>query len=101
MDKVLLIKTLSGPTRKTNLEMGNRGYSCEKEKALNRLSLQIFWGCLLHTDELNSYCPSVWDNACLCVVLVVGCVQVYMSRLALITNISKMCDDRNLIMLDS
>lgn len=53
-------------------------------RALNRLTLQIFWGCLVFTDELNDNCYSVRDNACLYVVFIIGCVQVYVGRVTLI-----------------
>ena len=47
-----------------------------KNKTLNRLSLQIFWGCLLLIDYLNGDCCNVVDNAYLCEAFIVGCVHV-------------------------
>ena len=53
-------------------------------RALNRLTLQIFWGCFVFTDELNDNCYSVRDNACLYVVFIIDCVRVSVGRVALI-----------------
>ena len=81
---VVYMKTLSRATRKINLEIGNRGYSSEKEgKSFKQAIFTDIFRLLTPYQSNDGFC-SVGDNACLSVVFVISWVQVFVGRVALI-----------------
>ena len=74
---VVYMKTLSRATRKINLEIGNRRYSSKKEGKSFTDTVRL----LTPYRSNDGFC-SVGDNACLCLVFVIGWVQVFVGRVA-------------------